>query len=139
MKDMESITVEILVNAALEKVWKAWTTPQDVMIWNTPSRDWHSPVVEIDLREQGKFFFRMGAKDGSEGFDHAGVYDKIIINRRIEYTTKEGRKSSIVFTPNGNSTKVSETFEPEKAISFDVQRDFVGAILENFKRHVEER
>jgi uncharacterized protein YndB with AHSA1/START domain len=137
MKDIESITVEIVVNAELDNVWKAWTTPEDVMQWNAPSSDWHSPVVQIDLREQGKFLLRMGAKDGSEGFDHAGVYDKIVIGQLIEYTTKEGRKSRIAFTPNGNGTKVIETFEPEKSISFDMQRDFVKAILENFKKHVE--
>ncbi|HYG40594.1 MAG TPA: SRPBCC domain-containing protein [Cytophagales bacterium] len=134
---MTSITVEIAVNATPEKVWKAWTTPEDVMQWNNPSSDWHSPVVEIDLREQGEFLFRMGAKDGSDGFDHTGVYNKIVTHQLIEYTTKEGRKSRIVFTPNGNGTKVSETFEPDTSISFDMQRDFVRAILENFKKHTE--
>jgi len=136
---MKSITVQIAVNATPEKVWKAWTTPKEVMLWNNPSSDWHSPVVEIDLREEGKFLFRMQAKDGSEGFDHAGIYDKILLHELIEYTTKEGRKSRIVFTPHGNSTQVSETFEPDRSISVDRQQDFVGAILENFKKHVEER
>jgi hypothetical protein len=81
----------------------------------------------------------MGAKDGSEGFDHAGVYDKIVLYKLIEYTTKEGRKSRIVFTPNGDSTRISETFEPDRSISSDMQRDFVQAIVENFKMHVEAR
>lgn len=137
MKDVESITVEIVVNAAPEHVWKAWTTPGNVRKWNSPSSDWHSPEVEIDLREEGKFLFRMGAKDGSEGFDHEGVYDRIVIHQLIEYTTKEGRKSQIVFTPNGTGTRVSETFEPDRSISLNMQKDFVQAILENFKKHVE--
>jgi uncharacterized protein YndB with AHSA1/START domain len=136
---MKSITVEIAVNATPEKVWKAWTTPEDVMQWNNPSSDWHSPVVEMDLREQGKFLLRMGAKDGSDGFDHTGVYNKIVMHQLIEYTTKEGRKSRIVFTSHENATKLSETFEPDTSMPFDRQRDFVRAILENFKKHVEGR
>ncbi|HYG36980.1 MAG TPA: SRPBCC domain-containing protein [Cytophagales bacterium] len=136
---MESITVEIVVNAAPENVWKAWTTPENVIQWNSPSSDWHSPVVEIDLREQGEFLFRMGAKDGREGFDHAGIYDKIIPHQFIEYTTREGRKSKIVFTSTGKGTKVSETFEPDRSVPLDMQRDFVQAVLENFKNHVEGR
>ena len=139
MKDIKPITVEISVNVAPEKVWKTWTTPVDVMQWNTPSNDWHAPVAEIDLREQGKFLLRMGAKDGSDGFDHEGVYDKIIVNQLIEYTTKEGRKSKIVFQENERGTKVIETFEPDASVPFDMQRDFVQAVLENFKKHTEGR
>ena len=68
------------------------------MQWNTPGADWHCPLVEIDLREEGEFLLRMGAKDGSEGFDHAGQYDTIVLHQLIEYTDrKEGRKSSIAF------------------------------------------
>lgn len=131
------ITVEIAVNASPEKVWSAWTTPQDIMQWNSPSSEWHCPVAEVDLREEGKFLLRMQAKDGREGFDHTGLYDKILLHQLIEYTTEEGRKSRIIFNSNGNNTKVTETFEPDTSISFNEQRDFVEAVLENFKKYVE--
>jgi uncharacterized protein YndB with AHSA1/START domain len=32
------ITVETLVNAAVAKVWSAYTTPADIMKWNTAFR-----------------------------------------------------------------------------------------------------
>ncbi|MDO1447023.1 SRPBCC domain-containing protein [Rhodocytophaga aerolata] len=139
MKDTNPITVQITINAALANVWSAWTTPQEVMHWNRPFSHWHCPVAEINLTEQGTFLLRMEAKDGSEGFDHAGQYDKILLHERIEYTTKEGRKSKILFTSDGNSTKVRETFEPDSSISFKEQRAFVDNILANFKKHVENR
>ena len=71
------ITVEVLINAPLEIVWKTWNTPSDVMIWNTASEDWHNTHAEIDLKIGGKFSSRMEAKDGSSGFDFWGTYSQI--------------------------------------------------------------
>ena len=34
------ITVEAKINAPLEKVWSAWTTPEDITKWNFASDDW---------------------------------------------------------------------------------------------------
>ena len=65
------ITVETLVNAPVAKVWSAYTTPADIMKWNTASDDWHTTKSSVDLREGGVFSSRMEAKDGSFGFDFA--------------------------------------------------------------------
>ena len=49
------ITVETTVNEPIEKVWKLWKIPFDISQWNNFSDDWHSPRVEIDLKEEGSF------------------------------------------------------------------------------------
>jgi hypothetical protein len=59
------ITVETLVHAPVAKVWSAYTTPADIMRWNTASVDWHTTKSEVDLRVGGTFSSRMEAKDGS--------------------------------------------------------------------------
>jgi len=66
------ITVEVIVNAPIEKVWDAWTNPSNIINWNFASDDWECPKAENDLRVNGKFKIRMSAKDGSEGFDFEG-------------------------------------------------------------------
>ena len=53
------ITVEAKINAPLEKVWSAWTTPEDITKWNFASDDWCCPSAEMDLRTGGKFKSRM--------------------------------------------------------------------------------
>lgn len=133
----KKITVETTVNATIEKVWKLWTTRSDIMQWNKPFNDWHSARVEIDLRDEGNFLFRMEAKDGSAGFDHKGKYDKVIKNELIEYTVSDGRKSMIKFMGNDDNTNVIETFEPEKETPVEMQRDFVQSVLNNFKKYAE--
>lgn len=66
------IVVSTVVKAPLQEVWRAYTTPQDIMRWNAASADWHTTAATVDLRPGGKFSSRMEAKDGSSGFDFAG-------------------------------------------------------------------
>jgi len=47
------ITVETTVRAPLEEVWRAWTTPEDIVRWNAASDDWHTPRAAVDLRVGG--------------------------------------------------------------------------------------
>ena len=66
-----SITIQSTINAPVDKVWKAWTTPDDIIKWNSASEDWHTPRATNDLRVGGSFTSRMESKDGSMGFDFA--------------------------------------------------------------------
>jgi len=132
-----SITVEATVNAPLEKVWKLWTTPEHIMKWNNASDDWHTPKAENDLRVGGKFLSRMEAKDGSFGFDFWGIYDEVKTNELISNTLGDGRKMKVVFTPQGNTTIVTETFEAEGENPVELQQQGWQAILNNFKTYAE--
>ena len=67
------ITVTTVVAAPMANVWRAYTSPEDIIVWNTASADWHTTAAEVDLRPGGKFSSRMEAKDGSFGFDFAGT------------------------------------------------------------------
>src|SRR4249920_3916082 len=118
----KTITVQAIVNAAIEKVWTLWTNPEDIKNWNNASPDWHTPAAENDVRTGGKFNIRMEAKDGSFGFDFGGVYDEVKTNSLIAYTMGDGRKVKITFEKRGNETKVIETFEPESENSIEMQR-----------------
>lgn len=132
-----SITVEATINAPVEKVWKFWSDPEHIKQWCAASDDWHAPYAENDLRKDGKFKTTMAAKDGSFSFDFEGVYSKVEPNKAIEYAMSDGRKVKINFTAMGNSTKVTETFDPETENPIEMQRGGWQAILDNFKKHVE--
>jgi uncharacterized protein YndB with AHSA1/START domain len=134
-----AITVKTSVKATVENVWKLWTTPADIMQWNNPSEDWHNLLVEVDLKNEGRFLFRMQAKDGSEGFDYCGKYDKVKTYELIELTTSDGRKAINTFIPHGNETIVTETFEVETQTPIDIQRDFCQKVLNNFKKYAEDK
>ena len=131
------ITVENTINAPVEKVWQYWTKSEHITQWNNASDDWHTPSAENDLRAGGSFVSRMEAKDGSFGFDFGGVYDAISTNEYIEYTIGDGRKVKVIFTADGNKTKVTEIFEAESTHSNEMQKGGWQAILDNFKKYTE--
>ena len=131
------ITVETVVKAPIEKVWRQWSTPSDIMNWNSANEDWHTPHAENDLRTGGKFMSRMEAKDGSFGFDFGGVYDEVEHHKKIAYTMGDGRQVEVSFETDGKDTIVKETFDAESQNSLDLQRTGWQSILDNFKRYVE--
>lgn len=131
------ITVKTMVKAPVEKVWKFWNTSEHITHWNNASDDWYTPRAENELRPDGKFIYRMEAKDGSFGFDFDGVYDEVKINEHIDYTINDGRKVKVTFKGNGDETEVVETFEAESTHPIDMQRSGWQAILDNFKKYAE--
>lgn len=130
------ITVEAKVAAPLDEVWRAWTTPADIVQWNAASDDWHTTKATVDLREGGKFSSRMEAKDGSVGFDFEGTYVKIVTNALI-VAEFGGRELVVEFLPDGDAVTVRETFDAEESHAPEMQRSGWQAILDNFVRHVE--
>jgi uncharacterized protein YndB with AHSA1/START domain len=132
-----TITVSAIVNAPVAKVWDAWTNPVHIVKWNAASDDWHTPKAENDARTGGKFMSRMEAKDGSWGFDFAGVYDEVKDHELIAYTLGDGRTVNIIFESEGNTTKVTETFEAEAQNSVEMQQSGWQAIMDSFKKYTE--
>jgi uncharacterized protein YndB with AHSA1/START domain len=131
------ITIEATVNAPVTKVWEYWNQPQHITQWAFASPEWHTPRAENDLRAGGKFSSRMEAKDGSMGFDFGGVYDAVQTNEYIEYTLGDNRKVKINFTAVGDTTKITEQFEPENMHPAEFQKAGWQAILDNFKNYTE--
>lgn len=131
-----SITVSTVVRAPLAEVWRAYTTPEDIMRWNAASPDWHTTSATVDLRPGGKFCSRMEAKDGSVGFDFEGEYTRIEPQQRIEYAFGE-RTALVVFEEGVGGVTVSVSFDPETTHPEDQQRAGWQAILDNFARHVQ--
>ena len=134
---MKRITVNTKIKADIDKVWAYWTTPEHITKWNFASDAWCCPKAQNDLKPNGKFSWRMEAKDGSMGFDFDGTYDTIIDKELIKYKMPDGRKVDITFIQNGQEVIVTETFDAEGTNSDEQQREGWQAILENFKKHVE--
>lgn len=134
----QKITVSAKIKAPLSKVWEFWTKPEHIVKWNAASPDWHTPKAENDVREGGRFLMRMEARDGSQGFDFAGVYDEVAKEDFIAYTIGDGRKVEVSFEDYGpGESSVTETFETESENPVEMQRQGWQAILDNFKKYAE--
>jgi uncharacterized protein YndB with AHSA1/START domain len=136
-EEKTAITVEATINAPVDKVWRYWNEPEHITKWCQPSDDWHAPYSENDLRVGGKLKTTMAARDGSMSFDFECEYTKVEKNKTIEYTIADGRKVQIYFSEDGGKTHVKETFEAESQNPIEMQRGGWQAILDSFKKHVE--
>jgi uncharacterized protein YndB with AHSA1/START domain len=130
------ISVATTVAAPIAKVWRAYTTPADIVQWNTASPDWHTTTAQVDLRVGGAFSSRMEAKDGSMGFDFAGTYTQIVEHARIEYAFGD-RTAQVEFSEGPGGVKVSVTFDAETTYSVEQQEQGWQAILASFACYVE--
>lgn len=132
----EKIIVETTVVAPIAEVWRAYTTPADIQLWNAASEDWHTTSATVDLRVGGNFSSRMEAKDGSMGFDFAGTYTGLVEHQRIEFSFGD-RSAQVEFLQGKENVTVRVTFDSEATHSREQQRDGWEAILKSFARHVE--
>lgn len=131
------IAIETTIHSPVERVWKAYTTPSDIVQWNFASDDWCCPSAETNLRVGGTYKARMEAKDGSFGFDFEAIYEDLTPQKALTLAMADGRKARTTFEPFGDTTKVSTTFDAETQNPIEMQRDGWQAILDNFKRYLE--
>jgi uncharacterized protein YndB with AHSA1/START domain len=131
------ITIQVIVNEPIEKIWEFWTKPEHVMNWNNASDDWHCPKAENDLKNNGKFSYTMASKDGAMSFDFEGIYSNIIELKFIESTISDGRKVRISFEETKNGVEITESFDPENIHPEEFQKQGWQAILDNFKKYIE--
>jgi uncharacterized protein YndB with AHSA1/START domain len=129
------ITVSALVAAPIDKVWRAYSAPEDIQQWNAASADWHTTSATVDLRVGGTFSSRMEARDGSVGFDFAGTYTLVDPPHRLSYTFGD-RSADVSFVPGALGVTVTITFDAESAHPEEAQREGWQSVLDNFARHV---
>jgi uncharacterized protein YndB with AHSA1/START domain len=131
------ITVKCNIDSKIETVWNCWTNPQHIVKWNNASEDWHTPHAENDLKVGGKFKSAMSSKDGKMSFDFEGEYTQVETHSFIEYKIADGRKVDIYFVALDNGVEIIESFEPENEHPEEMQSQGWQAILNNFKKYVE--
>lgn len=131
------IQISDSINSNLEKVWKYWTEAGHIKNWNAASDGWHTVKVENDLKKDGRFVYRMEAKDGSAGFDFGGTYTEVNEKKSIKYKLDDNRRASIRFKEKDGRTELIEEFEPDSQNPEERQKEGWQAILRNFKEYVE--
>lgn len=134
---MSKIEISAAVHAPANKVWEYFTKPEHIVNWNFAIEEWQCPKAVNDLKPGGKFSYRMEAKDGSMGFDFEGTYDEIAPLKSIRYHLDDERNVEVRFEESEGITTVTEVFDIEKSNPADMQRQGWQAILDNFRKYVE--
>ena len=134
----EKITVETIVTGSIDEVWEKYNAPADIEVWKHGSDDWYTKVVEYNLKEGGKYNYKMSSKDDTMSFNWTGEFTKVAPKEHIAHTMTDGRTVVVDFVTIGNQVKVTEVFEAESQNSIELQKMGWQSMLNNFKKHVEE-
>lgn len=134
MNNLTKIKISVEINEQIKRVWRYFTYPTHVCRWNYASDEWHNPEAISDFVVNGKFSYRMEAKDGSFGFDFSGTFVEIKEYEKIVYVLDDNRRVEINFTVDGNKVIVTEEFEAEEINSLELQQMGWQSILNNFKK-----
>lgn len=137
MKNFEKISISTRVKAPLSLVWRAWTNPDHIQHWNFATDSWHCPTAKSDLREGGRFCYRMEAKDKSFGFDFSGEFITVKPFHTLVFKLDDERRVRVNFEQQGDDIALQEVFEVENDNSLELQRQGWKAILDNFKSYAE--
>ena len=78
-----ALRLERTYSASPAEVFQAWTNPQQLKRWFSPSDEMEVPVAEIDLREGGTYKIEMR---GDESFVVSGTYREISDPERLVFT-----------------------------------------------------
>lgn len=131
------IAIETMIHAPVRDVWEYWTNPDHIMKWSRASEEWFTSSVENEVRPGGRFYSRMESRDGTMGYNFSGRYDEVVPGDHLFYTLDDGRKVQVYFFPEGDHTRVRQTFETENGNPFEMQQKGWQAILDHFKAHAE--
>lgn len=118
----KEVTLVRIYDASPERVWQAWTTPEELKEWWGPDNV-TIPECEIDLRIGGKFYIVMEAGEGMGPYKGVkwpmlAEFTEVVPHAKLAYKANawtEGDKddttidqtTEITFADEGGKTKVT--------------------------------
>ena len=115
MSARPSLTLQRHINASPEKVFSAWTDPQQIVKWLHPG-GCDVTLAQFELTVGGRFRTVLRAPDG-ELHDVSGVFREVVLNRKLVYTwafrSTPERESIVTFElqADGDGTWLTLTHE----------------------------
>lgn len=111
-----SLTLTRRLNAPPEKVYAAWTDPEQLVQWFGPAGvEAGSVKAEIDLRAGGRYRISFNAKGGYN--EVGGVYRDVVANARLVFswawhsTPERESLVTVLLKPEGAGTLLTFTHE----------------------------
>ena len=116
----KEITVVRTYDAPREKVWQAWTDPEQLREWWAP-RGFTNPTVEIDAKVGGELYIvmqagdNMGAMSGMKA-PMKGVFSEVVAPEKLAFSNEAldesgnvilSGETSVTFEDVGGKTKMT--------------------------------
>ncbi len=116
MATKPSLVLKRRLKAAPEKVYEAWTRPEQMTRWWGATTNPKSPIAETDLRVGGRFRVQFWGAD-DQHHSVSGIYREVVPNRRLVFswawqsTPERQSQVTIDLSPVDDGTMLTLTHE----------------------------
>ncbi|MFX3626114.1 MAG: SRPBCC domain-containing protein [bacterium] len=117
-----TLSVERIIDAPIEMVWRAWTEPDLIKEWWGPD-GYSTTILKMEVRTEGVWELIMHGPDGTD-FSNYTVFKEIVKHEKIVYRHESEPKftTTALFKAIGSKTEMVWT------MVFDTKEDLEGAI-----------
>jgi len=140
VSDAIALVVRRTVRASPQRIFDAWTQPQQLCAWWGP-RPVTCSGAEVDLRVGGRYRVVNALRDGTsvtiEGeFEHVEPPRRLVYTWRMGLERPESSRVTVRFEPRGDATEVIVVHEqiPSPAVRASHERGWRGC-LDGLERH----
>ncbi len=119
MSEDNVFKLERVFDAPVEKVWQAWTDPDQFKKWWGPV-GYSAPDVQLDVRVGGKYLASMQGPDGNKAWS-GGTYKKVVPMQQLVVTDTFTDENGNVVDPTKFGMSPDFPKEAEITISFEEQ------------------
>ena len=105
----DAISIEVIINASIEKVWRAWTDPEWILKWFGSDPNGRGIKAKMDVYVGGRFEITFKDSDGAE-HTCTGEYIEVEELHNLSFTwewkNEPGVESfvSVILKPGNNNT-----------------------------------
>ena len=102
-----TVNLHKVLRASPDRVYRAWTQPEELRRWFAAGEGYTTPIAEVDLRVGGRFRVGMQAPDSDELSVASGVYEEIVPGARLVFTWRWEHEG-----PAAPTTRLTLEFRP---------------------------
>jgi uncharacterized protein YndB with AHSA1/START domain len=113
----QDLVIERVLDAPREKVWQAWTDPDEIKKWWGP-KDFTAPSIESDFREGGTYLWAMQSPDG-QVYWSTGTFHEIVPMERLVVTDSFADEEGNVVPPSHYGMAGDHPMEGRVTVTFD--------------------
>jgi uncharacterized protein YndB with AHSA1/START domain len=114
-----ALSARRVLRATPERVFRAWTRPEELKRWFAPGPEYSIPIAEVDLRVGGRYRLGMLAPGRPQASIATGTYEEITPYSRLVFTWRweeapaEAASTlvTVEFRPHGSGTEMVLTHE----------------------------
>ena len=111
------INITRIFDAPREKVWRAWTNPEDLKMWWGPET-YTTPYFTVDLRVGGKYLYCMRSSSGEETWG-TGTYLEVVDQKRLVSTDSFADKDGNIVPASTYGMDVEWPADSKIALTFE--------------------